>query len=146
MHGANIHTMSKLKMTEEVFLEVCTRLASGDTVAAILRSDKDKFPSQPQFYKGLRANEKWRTIYNEARIDQAQHFFDKIVNEAESLDNKDLNHAQVNAKRVKIDALKWAAARLSPMDYADKMNAKVSGTGANGELIVKWADSNDKTK
>tara|TARA_R110000737_G_scaffold51406_8_gene72657 strand:- start:1301 stop:1720 length:420 start_codon:yes stop_codon:yes gene_type:complete len=138
--------MSKLKMTENNFLEILDRLASGETVAAVLRSDKNRFPSQPQFYKGLRSNEEWRSKYNEARIDQAQHFFDKIVNEAESLDDKDLNHAQVNAKRVKIDALKWAAARLSPMDYAEKMNAKVSGTGANGELIVKWADSDDKNK
>jgi|TARA_R100000458_G_scaffold22965_1_gene20525 hypothetical protein len=138
--------MSKIKMTEQILLDVCNRLAIGDTLTGILRSDKNKFPSKQAFYNGLRSNEEWRNKYNEARVDQAQHFFDKIVNEAEALDDKNLNHAQVNAKRVKIDALKWAAARLSPMDYADKLNAKVSGTGPNGALVVKWADADDNTK
>jgi hypothetical protein len=71
----------------------------------------------------LREDEELRAHYACAREDQADSFADEIIETSRdaSLDPND--------RRVRIDALKWAAGKRKPKVYGDKVTTEHSGPG-----------------
>lgn len=114
-------TVLASKFTEEKAEEVCRRIAEGETLADICRSPH--MPSRAMVWKWLEANPSFRGEYARARERQAHAFVEEIVATARGATQED--HA---AARVKVDALKWVAARLNAHDYGDKLDIKQSGT------------------
>lgn len=78
----------------------------------------------------LREDEELRAHYACAREDQADSFADEIIETSRdaSLDPND--------RRVRIDALKWAAGKRKPKVYGDKVTTEHSGPGG-GDIIIR---------
>ena len=75
-----------------------------------------------------------------AREEQADKFFKEIIEIADDAsgdyvttsDGKRIvDHENIQRSRPRVDARKWAAARLAPKKYGDHISHDVKGPGAN---------------
>lgn len=112
---------------EEQRVEICERLAKGESLASICRLKG--MPSQTTVFRWIGDDDVFRENYARARELQADSFVDEIVNIADT-------EIDPNRARVRIDARKWTAGKLRPKVYGDRvevdLNAKIENedTGA----------------
>jgi|TARA_R100000306_G_C4322254_1_gene115763 hypothetical protein len=107
-----------------VWLEVTQRLADGESLRNICKDDH--MPATATMYRWLaKASDKVRDQYAHAMDLRGQNFGEKVTDIADSILSDD--SIDPNRARVAVDALKWAAARLSPKRYGDRIQAEVSG-------------------
>jgi hypothetical protein len=72
----------------------------------------------------LREDREFSQQYARAREAQADYFADEIVEIADAAMRKDARGVQ--AARLAVDARKWAASKLLPKKYGDRIDAHVS--------------------
>lgn len=99
--------------TDELASEICERLAKGETLRTIIASSPH-IPSRTSVYRWLQSNESFRNRYAQARAEQADYYAELIVDESFSS-----HDAQIG--RLRVDALKWAASKMAPKKYGDKI-------------------------
>lgn len=98
--------------TPEIANAICERLADGESLRQICRDDD--MPDRSTVRRWLSANEAFRAQYAHAREEQGDAYAEKAVEEAMT--------AEDAAKgRLRMDALKWAASKLAPKRYGDKL-------------------------
>lgn len=114
----------------EVLESVFDRLAAGETLIEICACKG--MPSQKTVYRLLEENAELRQKYAQARAKQADTFAEQIV--AESRKAKD---AQLG--RLRMDALKWAASKIAPKKYGDRVELEHSGE--QPAIVVKIGDA-----
>ena len=100
---------------------ICERLAEGESLRKICGPDRDEgFPGQSVVYQWLATNAEFAKQYAHARETQGETYADRAVQEA-----LDANDAAIG--RLRMDALKWAASKLAPKKYGDKIETVHSG-------------------
>lgn len=92
---------------------ICERLANGETLRSIIRSDP-AMPDRTTIYRWLESNEDFRNRYAHARAEQADYYAEQIVDEAMTS-----HDAQIG--RLRMDALKWAASKMAPKKYGERI-------------------------
>ena len=115
--------------TDEISEEICRRLAGGESLRAICRSES--MPHVATVLRWLPAHPEFRDQYARAREAQAECFVDQIINIADSVANE-RESSIVHAARLRIDARRWAASKMAPRKYGDKLDLESSGT-----IVVK---------
>jgi hypothetical protein len=105
-------------------VEFIRRTADGESMRAICSDDH--MPSTTTICTWLtKADDNVLEQYARAMDFRGQRFGERVTDIAERvLEDKDLDP---NRAKVATDALKWAAARLSPKKYGDRIEANVSG-------------------
>jgi len=98
--------------TPETANDICERLAEGESLRTICADEH--MPSRPTVRRWLSQHEDFRSQYAHAREEQADVYAERIVDEAEAATDASLG-------RLKMDALKWAASKLAPKRYGDKL-------------------------
>ena len=101
--------------------EICDRIAKGETLRTIIKDDH--MPERKTIYSWLEVNEAFQHQYAHARSQQADNYFEQIVDEAFSS-----HDAQIG--RLRIDALKWVASKMQPKKYGDKLEIETKGDSA----------------
>lgn len=102
-----------------------------------------KLPGMPDRHTVIRwllTREEFRAQYAQAREAQADALFEEVVEIADDGRNDwmarqdagdrelyELNGEHVQRSRLRVDARKWAAGKLAPKKYGDKVLAEVSG-------------------
>ena len=101
---------------------ICERLAKGESLRTICGAERDetRLPSQTTVYKWLRTLPDFTQQYALARENQGDSYADRAVDEA-------LTATDAALGRLKMDALKWAAGKLAPKKYGDKLDIEHSG-------------------
>lgn len=135
--------------TQETAKTICDRLAIGQSLREICRSEG--MPSAPTIFRWIQEHETFRKQYAIAREAQAEYLFDEIVeiaddasndwmqrNHGEGDDVDVLNHEHVQRSRLRIDARKWAASKLAPKKYGDKVIMDGDGEGGDIKFAVRW--------
>ena len=117
-------TGRKSSFDQAVADQVCERIALGESLRAIC-SEKG-MPCRMTVFKWIRDFPSFADQYARAREDQAESFADDVVRIADQ-------ELDPNRARVRIDARKWAAGKLKPKVYGDKVQTEV--TGADGGPI-----------
>jgi len=112
--------------TDELAAAICERIARGETLAQIER--EADMPSAQTIRIWCRDNADFRSQYTRAREEQADAFADEIVDAARAASDGE----SAAVARVRVDALKWIAAKRQPKKYGDSTKLEVSG-----ELNVK---------
>jgi hypothetical protein len=125
--------------TDEIAAEICTRMAHGETLAEICRSEG--MPDRATVYRWTEANEGFRSAYARARIELFDHWAEEIVSIADDGSNDwmerrkrngeletKLDYEHVQRSNTRIDARKWLLAKLQPEKYGDR----VALTGHDG--------------
>jgi hypothetical protein len=83
--------------------------------------------------------------YTRAREAQAHKLFREIIEIADDAsgdyvttrDGKNIvDHENIQRSRLRVDARKWAAARLAPKKYGDRISHDVKGPGANFQPAI----------
>lgn len=98
--------------------EICARLAKGETLRTIIASS-DHLPDRTTIYDWLRKHESFANQYAQARAEQADYYAELIVDESYSS-----HDAQIG--RLRVDALKWAASKMAPKKYGEKIEIETA--------------------
>lgn len=117
------------------------QIGQGRSVRQILRDDKDiiKLPSREAFYTWLTRSVELLDRYAYVTKVRADILFDEIFEIADDGRNDTYvnsdglevtNHEHVQRSRLRIDARKWALARMAPEKYGDKQEHDVKHTGS----------------
>jgi hypothetical protein len=98
-------------------------IEEGATVREIEATEG--MPSWPTLRRWLRNNEEFRTQYAHAREASAEALELRMMDEAQTATDRD----SAAAARVRVDTLKWIAAKRNPKVYGDKMQHDVAHSG-----------------
>ena len=102
--------------------EFIERLSCGESMRGIC--EDTHMPSRPTLWKWMDADASFLDRYIRARDRQAHSYADLALQMAEGR-NK---HEDPGALRVQLDAIKWAASKLAPRVYGEKLDLLYSGT------------------
>lgn len=110
---------------ERVQRVICLEIAAGKSLKSILDGDPS-MPNRDTVYEWLHDDAAFSDNYTRAREAQADYFADEISTIADT-------EPDPNKARVRIDARKWAAGKLKPKVYGDKLDI-------TGDLNIKLPD------
>jgi transposase-like protein len=101
------------KYSAELVNEICERLAtSNDGLAQICR--QADMPAERTIYQWLEKHEDFRQSYARARERLADRWHAETVAIADTA-------TDANLARLRVDARKWAASKLAPRKYGDRI-------------------------
>ena len=105
--------------------KVCERLANGESLRSICRDDA--MPAASTVFKWLSENAAFSEQYARAREALADVLADEIIFIADGKHGGE----DVNRDRLSVDARKWAASKLKPKVYGDKLKHVGGDDGDN---------------
>jgi hypothetical protein len=100
------------RFTQAIADEICERLSRGESLRTIC--EDDHMPGRATVHRWLGESKAFQDQYARAREIQADYYADRIVDDAMVATD-----AQIG--RLRMDALKWAASKLAPKKYGDKV-------------------------
>jgi hypothetical protein len=120
------------EFTPETANTICERIADGESLRKICADEV--MPSRPTVRLWLSQQPAFLAQYTHAREEQADVYAERIVDEAEAATDAAIG-------RLRMDALKWAASKLAPKRYGDKL--ALGGDDAAGPIrhTVEWLPS-----
>ena len=129
--------------TEALAAEICRRLAEGETLRSVCR-DK-AMPDKATILRWLADKKKadFREQYVYAREMQADALFDEALEIADDASGdwstdkdgkKVLDHENIQRSRLRVDTRKWAAGKMAPKKYGDKLDL-------GGSIGLRWEDA-----
>jgi hypothetical protein len=104
--------------SQELADEICDRLSHGETLRSIIASSPH-LPSRTTIYRWNADNQDFRNQYTKARAEQADYYAELIVDESYSSHDAAIG-------RLRVDALKWAASKMAPKKYGDKIEIETA--------------------
>lgn len=110
---------------EEMQAHICTEIARGRSLKSILDNDPG-MPSRPTVTGWILNDDGFSANYTRAREAQADFYADEIADIADT-------ETDANKARVRIDARKWAAGKLKPKVYGDRLHL-------DGDLNITLTD------
>lgn len=116
---------------ERVQRVICLEIAAGKSLKSILDGDPS-MPNRDTVYEWLHDDAAFSDNYTRAREAQADYFADEISTIADT-------EPDPNKARVRIDARKWAAGKLKPKVYGDRINI-------DGDLTIRLSEEQVKSR
>jgi len=124
--------------TETLAANICQRLAEGETLRSVCRDEA--MPDKATILRWLADKKKadFRDQYAHARDMQADALFDEALEIADDASGdwavdkdgkKVLDHENIQRSRLRVDTRKWAAGKMAPKRYGDKIQHKGDGGG-----------------
>lgn len=120
--------------SEDTAKEICLRIMRGESLKAICRDDF--MPPNWQVHEWLSGKPDFADRYARACEVRADTIFDDILeiaddNQQDIVLNPDgterLNTDHVQRAKLRIDARKWALAKMQPKKYGDKVDHNLTG-------------------
>ena len=137
--------------TAELADSICERLAAGESMRSISRDDK--MPAMSTLFKWIRVLPEFTEQYAIAKAESADALVEDMLDIADNqveqpllvdgippeIDGKPVlvkDAVSVNHARLRVDTRKWAASKLKPKKYGDKI--AVGGDAENPfQLLIK---------
>ncbi len=124
--------------TKALAAEICRRMAEGESLRAVCRDDA--MPDKATVLRWLADKDKaeFRDQYAHARDMRADALFDEALEIADNAADDwttdgngkaVLDHEHVQRSRLRVDTRKWAAGKLAPKRYGDKIQHTGDGGG-----------------
>lgn len=127
------------KERHDVQKRICTGLMHGKSLTTILKETKG-MPSRETVYVWLYDDKAFADDYARAREAQADYYAEQITDIADTESDPD-------RARVRIDARKWAAGKMKPKSYGDKVtNELVGKDGAALVPVINVTVGRDQSK
>ncbi len=114
--------------------EILRGIASGKSLRSLCEGDDDWMPAASTFLLWVSEDTALAERYARARDARADVLFEEILEIADNKENRIPEAA--NHARIMIDARKWAAAKMAPRKYGDK----VAVGGADDLPAIKTQD------
>lgn len=109
--------------TDAIAHKICERMSEGESLRKVCSDPK--MPSMSMVFRWL-ANEdnaEFRDQYARAREAQADKYADELVDIADEGKSED-----ANIIRLRMDARKWAASKLAPKKYGERLDLNHGGS------------------
>ena len=135
--------------TERLFSTIVERIANGESLRAICRDNG--MPSPPTVLRWVANDLDLQQRYTFALDVRADMIFDEVLEIADD-SSKDwiekeggqaLDSEHVRRSVLRVDARKWALARMAPKKYGDKVQLGGTDGGSGGTLAISWLPSVD---
>lgn len=107
--------------TPAIMDEICDQIAEGKSLAGVCEGKK--MPAIRSVMRWLDADPEFVKMYNEARKKRGDRFGEKVGDITQMVLDGTIKPEQA---RVAMDGLKWAAARMAPTKYGDKLETTVN--------------------
>lgn len=125
--------------TPELLSSICERLASGESLRDICKSDG--MPTETAVRKwAIKDPHGFGSQYAISRNMAMDAMEDDLLEIADAelprLDNGATDSGAVNNKRVRIDTRKWIMSKIAPKRYGDKQSIELTGKD-EGPLLVE---------
>ncbi len=115
---------------------ICERLVCGESLRAICRDDE--MPAISSVFKWLREHPEFSEQYTRAKEEQADTLADEIVEIADEQEYEKVevdgvplavkfDSTAVARNRLRVEARKWAASKLKPKRYGERVSQEISG-------------------
>lgn len=136
------------KYTKALGKSICSRIAMGETVRSIARDET--MPASSSIYLWLLDENKkeFSENYNQARIAQADQFFDEIIEIADNGDYDETeremadgssysvpNTEYMQRSRLRVDTRKWYLSKVMPKKYGDTLDLTSQGEKLPSPII-----------
>ena len=141
---------NSVKFSQEIFDEICVRIASGESLRKICKDDK--MPALVNVWRWLNDDEALSKQYTHAREEQAETLADEIQEICDAEMPMDafgkIDAGAVNQARLKIDARKWIASKLKPKRFGDytKIQAELKDTSSTSSWLGEVLSEIDNNK
>lgn len=140
--------------SEEVAAQILGRMAEGESLRAICKSDD--MPAASTVYLWLQRHSEFSEKYEAAALDRAHMMAEEALEIADDGTNDwmarrsssekgagvnegwVLNGEHVQRSRLRVDTRKWFAARLNPKKYGDKIEATHQGGEKPIDHVFRW--------
>ena len=143
------------KFSQEVFDEICLRIAEGESLRKICKDEK--MPNITTVWHWLNNNEALDKQYARAREEQAETLVDEIIDISDykkddtylDEDGKEIINQEVIARsRLRVDARKWVASKLKPKRFGDytKVQAEIKDTSSTSSWLGEVLSEIDTNK
>lgn len=110
----------------EICKEICDKIRDGKNIKAILRTQRDRYPTFPTWCKWKRDNLELLNLYVGAIQDKSESVMDEMDKIQRDVKNGKMEYWQA---RLLLDTLKWKAAKFYPKMF-----------GTNGTLDITTKD------
>ncbi len=126
------------RYTEALATDICVRLTGGESLRTICSDDKMPAISTVMGWLFDGKHAAFSEQYARARDLQADKLFDEALEIADATSEdwittedgkKILDHEHVQRSRLRVDTRKWAAGKLAPKRYGDKLQHTGDGGG-----------------
>lgn len=133
-----------MEYSDELGAEICRRIAEGESVRSICKSDG--MPRPETVSRWVTERPEFGQLYARAREVQAEVYFDEVIDLAdgaaeaadalaeEAASLADDKHAadvyrrvyseEIQARRLRIDSRKWRLARMNRAKYGDRVDSE----------------------
>jgi hypothetical protein len=125
--------------TPELTDLICERLSAGESMRSI--SQDDDMPTRKTMFSWMRKHEQFLNQYARAKEESADAMVEDILDIADDGSNDwmeklgkdgecigyELNGEHVQRSRLRVDTRKWAASKLKPKRYGDKVDVTSGG-------------------
>jgi len=141
---------SRITISDEIVSEILERIADGESLNKIC--SVDGMPSRKSFYEWVSQDADLQRRYELALEMRASLYFDEIIEIADDAvadtytDNEGVertNQEVVARSKLRVDARKWAASKLLPKKYGERLDVTAQNTNHN---INQDAGEIDMTK
>jgi hypothetical protein len=148
--------------TEEIADKICARIASGESVLSIAKDPE--MPASSTIYLWLLDEDKksFSEKYDKARIAQADHYFDQLLEIADDGTQDTITRATgdgetyevantefIQRSRLRVDTRKWYLSKIMPKKYGEKLDVTSDGeaiTNVNINVITQSTSEQDTTE
>ena len=111
---------SPVSFTQDIGDSICEQIVEGESLRSICK--QSGMPSIGAFLRWVSENDALKEQYARAKQEQAETFFDEIIDIADHSDKEN-----VACARLQVDARKWVLGKLKPKKYGDKLDLNHSG-------------------
>ncbi len=124
--------------TDALAAKICRRLTEGETLRSVCRDKAMPDKATVLRWLGDKTKADFRDQYAHAREMQADALVDEALEIADDASGdwatdkdgkKVLHHEHVQRSRLRVDTRKWAAGKLAPKRYGDKVQHTGDGGG-----------------
>lgn len=144
------------KYTQEQADLICERLACGESLRSVCRDEA--MPAMSTVFKWLRENTEFSEQYAKAKEESADALLEDMLDIADNGASQPLivdgtpfkdengnvlmvrDGPSVQHARLRVDVRKWAASKMKPKKYGDKVGQEETDNNDMANLIAKLID------
>jgi hypothetical protein len=128
-------------MTDAVMLEICARIAGGETLNAVCRDPG--LPGKSTVTRHLGKDSQFQARYAIARDALLEHWADEIIDIADDgttdyiiktgrngHEYEAVDQEHIQRSRLRVDSRKWLLSKLKPETYGDRVIGELTGSVA----------------
>lgn len=139
------------KYTPELAKEICDAIATSTLSLNELADMHDHWPIAANIWRWRNTNSVFRSMYTKAKkeqVDVSIDFMQQLINEP----HKNIDPAtgrqiiDVPMLRVKIDAIKWKAAKLMPRDWGDNKDLEATNTELTEDIKKRQSEMDERNR